>query len=150
MAPISEPDRVFLLRRLAELRDEVADLDYVLPPAVIHGDAHIKNVMVADGRAILIDFERAAYGQPEWDLGMTATEYSTAGWWRSDQYQAFVDGYGFDVTRWPGFPTVRSVHELKMTTWIMQRVRDSTDIAEEFASRMRTIRDRAPSTWNPW
>ncbi|MBB5156072.1 phosphotransferase enzyme family protein [Saccharopolyspora phatthalungensis] len=149
-SPIAEPDRNFLLRRLVELREEVADLDYTLPPALIHGDAHIKNVMVSDGRSILIDFEGVAYGQPEWDVGMTATEYSTAGWWRPDQYEAFVEGYGFDVMRWPGFPTVRSVHELKMTTWIMQRVRDNSDIAEEFASRMRTIRDRVPSAWSPW
>lgn len=148
-APIDESDRAFLLRRLAELRDEVAELDYVLPACAVHGDAHVKNLMVCEGEAILIDFERFAYGQPEWDLGMTGTEYRTAGWWTADQYRAFVDAYGFDVTTWSGFPTVQAVHQLKMTTWIMQNVHESQEIADEFTARMRTIRDGQPSKWLP-
>lgn len=77
--------------------------------------------MIRDGKAVLIDFERFAYGQPEWDVGMTATEYDTAGWWSPEQYRAFVDAYGFDVTQWSGFPTVEAVHQLK---------RDHVDHAE--------------------
>lgn len=105
--------------------------------------------MVCDGKTVLIDFERFAYGQPEWDLGMTATEHRSAGWWSPEQYQAFVDACGFDVTQWSGFETVEAVHQLKMTTWIMQHVQESQDIADEFEARMRTIRDGLPSTWTP-
>lgn len=148
-APIGDSDRRFLLTHLEELRDQADELKYELEPCALHGDAHIKNVMVSDGQAILIDFERFAHGQPEWDLGMTATEYRTAGWWTPGQYRAFVDGYGYDVTEWSGFPTVQAVHQLKMTTWIMQNVEESQDIADEFESRMKTIRDGQPSTWNP-
>ncbi len=148
-APIADSDRDFLLRRLDELSDEVASLDYVLPASAVHGDAHIGNLMISNGDPVLIDFERFAYGQPEWDLGMTATEYRTAGWWSAAQYRAFVDAYGFDVTRWAGFRTVEAVHQLKMTTWIMQNVCESQDIADEFEARMRTIRDGLASTWSP-
>lgn len=148
-APIAEPDRKFLLARLEELSDEVASLEYALPACAVHGDAHIKNVMVANGESVLIDFERFAFGQPEWDLGMTATEYKTAGWWTEGHYRAFVDAYGFDVTSWAGFRTVEAVHQLKMTTWVMQNVHESQDIADEFASRMKTIRDGVQSKWSP-
>lgn len=149
-APIAESDRRFLLRRLDELSDEVAALEYVLPASAVHGDAHIGNVMIADdGAPVLIDFERFAYGQPEWDLGMTATEFRTAGWWSDAEYQTFVDSYGFDVTQWSGFQTVQAVHQLKMTTWIMQNVQESQDIADEYDARMRTIRDGLSSTWSP-
>lgn len=148
-APIDEPDRKFLLARLEELRDEVANLEYALPASAVHGDAHIKNVMVANGESVLIDFERFAFGQPEWDLGMTATEYKTARWWTAEQYKTFVDAYGFDVTSWAGFRTMEAVHQLKMTTWVMQNVHESQDIADEFASRMRTIRDGLQSKWSP-
>ncbi len=81
--------------------------------------------------------------------GMTATEDHTAGWCSSEQYRAFVAAYGFDVTQWSGFPTIEEVHQLKMTTWIMQNIEESEEIAEEHESRMRTIRDGKPSTWAP-
>ena len=149
-APIDEDDRAFLLKRVDELHDPVDALDYVQPCSVVHGDAHIGNLMICGGDPVLIDFERVAVGQPEWDLGMTATEHRTAGWWSPEQYRQFVDAYGFDVTEWDGFPVVQAVHELKMTTWLMQNVHSSQEVAAEFASRMRTIRDRQPSTWRPW
>ena len=78
---------------------------------------------------------------------MTATEYHTASWWSREQYRAFVDAYGFDITQWSGFPTVEAVHQLKMTTWIMQNIEEPEDIAAEYEARMRTIRDGKPSTW---
>ena len=148
-APISESDRSFLLSRLDELREEINGLEYALEPCALHGDAHIKNLMISDGAAVLIDFERFAFGQPEWDLGMTATEYHTAGWWTPEHYRAFIDAYGFDITQWDGFPTIEAVQQLKMTTWIMQNIEESEEIAAEYESRMRTIRDGKPSSWAP-
>jgi aminoglycoside phosphotransferase (APT) family kinase protein len=148
-ALIGENDRRFLLGRLEELRGDMEELTYELQPCALHGDAHIKNLMVCGDKALLIDFERFAYGQPEWDLGMTATEYRTAGWWTPEEYETFTSAYGYDVTNWSGFGTVQAVHQLKMTTWIMQNVQESQQIADEFESRMRTIRDGLQSTWSP-
>ncbi|MGH3701819.1 MAG: aminoglycoside phosphotransferase family protein [Pseudonocardiaceae bacterium] len=71
-------DKAVLLQRLSFLQSELRGLRYHLQPAPTHGDAHAENLMVCDGRPVLIDFERFAWGQPEWDLAMTATEYLTA------------------------------------------------------------------------
>ncbi|MGH3616220.1 MAG: phosphotransferase family protein [Pseudonocardia sp.] len=79
-APIPPADRAFLLVLLDELSAAVAELRYSLAPCVTHGDAHVQNLMVTDENVVLIDFERVAWGQPDWDLGMTATEHVTAGW----------------------------------------------------------------------
>lgn len=149
-ANIPESDQNFLLERLDMLREEVDNLSYDLPSCAVHGDAHIKNLMVRGGEAVLIDFERFAYGQPEWDLGVTATEYCSAGWWTSEQYKQFADAYGFDVTSWSGFSTVQAVHQLKMTTWLMQNIQESQDVANEFNARMMTIRDGLNAKWSPW
>lgn len=150
-APIPPADRVFLLDLLGELSSAIAELRYPLPPCVTHGDAHVQNLMVTEDGVVLIDFERVAWGQPEWDLGMTATEYVTAGWWSDEQYAAFVESYGFDVTSWDGFDTARRVHEIKMTTWLMQNVNESPEIAEEYERRMLTIRDgRRDVPWRPF
>jgi aminoglycoside phosphotransferase (APT) family kinase protein len=133
------------------LATRVADLRYRLTPGPIHGDAHNENLMFRGGQAILIDFERFAWGQPEWDLSVTATEYLTAGWWSADEYQEFVDSYGYDVTSWrDGFDTLRAVNELAMTTWLMQNVDESAEIAAEYQVRMRTLRGESSPDWRPF
>ncbi|WP_181781039.1 phosphotransferase enzyme family protein [Pseudonocardia pini] len=150
-SPIPDDDRRYLTDLVTELREAVAGLSFPLDVAVTHGDAHVQNLMVVDEQPILIDFERVAVGQPEWDLAMTATEYATAGWWSAEQYQAFSDRYGFDVMTWSGFDVLRRVHELKMTTWLMQNVRESDEICAEFQLRMRAIRGSGDAgEWRPF
>ena len=147
-APVPAEDRAFLAGLLDELAAAVADLVYVLPASVTHGDAHVQNLMVTDVGVTLIDFERVAWGRPEWDLAMTATEFVTAQFWNVDQYRAFVESYGYDVTDWEGFPILRRVHEVKMTTWLMQNINESTAIRDEYEVRMATIRAGRPGL--PW
>ncbi|MFI5935946.1 phosphotransferase family protein [Actinoplanes sp. NPDC051494] len=150
-APISSDDRRFLLTLFQELKDSLDALVFPLAAAPTHGDAHSENIMIRDGEVVLIDFERFAWGQPEWDLAMTATEYRSAGWWSAEEYQAFVDAYGYDVTSWTeGFEVLRRVHELKMTTWLMQNINESSEVAEEYQVRMRTIRDGISAAWRPF
>lgn len=146
MIPLT--DKSMLLQRLCYLQAEIRDLRYPLNPAPTHGDAHSENLIIHDGQPVLIDFERFAWGQPEWDLAMTATEYLTAKWWTDDEYGQFVDAYGYDVTSWTeGFDVLRAVHELKMTTWLMQNVAESPEIADEYQVRMRTLRGEPSSGW---
>jgi aminoglycoside phosphotransferase (APT) family kinase protein len=149
-APIPETDREFLLGRVAELAAELPNLNYPLMPGPAHGDAHIKNLMIDNDQAVLIDFERFAWGQPEWDLAMTATECRTAGWWTDAEYAQFTDAYGWDVTTWDGFPTLRAVHEIKMTTWLMQNANESSEIRAEYDTRMCTLRGNPPGDWRPF
>ncbi len=130
----------------------MAALDFPMPPSPTHGDAHSENLMIEpDGRVVLIDFERFAWGQPEWDLAMTATEFVTAKWWTQEQYDEFATAYGYDVMTWEGFDTLRRVHEIKMTTWLMQNVGVSQQIADEYHLRMRTIRGTGSGEgWRPF
>jgi aminoglycoside phosphotransferase (APT) family kinase protein len=150
-AQIAESERSFLLRLLDELLDAMDQLDFPLPMSVNHGDAHVQNLMITDGRAELIDFEGFCWGHPEWDLAMTATEYVTAGFWTGEQYRQFVESYGFDVTTWLGFRVLRRAREIGMTTWLMQNVAESPKIRLEFDRRMATIRTGRPTVaWTPF
>lgn len=153
LAAIGDSDKDFLSSRLSKLGSAVATLRYPLPPGPTHGDAHSENLMMRDGGPILIDFERFAWGQPEWDLAMTATEFESAGWWTVDEYKTFSEAYGYDVRSWQdGYPVLRAAHEIKMTTWLMQNIDESPDIADEFRARMLTMRGdpAAPKMWRPF
>lgn len=150
-APISDADKEFLSALTGRLSEELGRTPFVMPPCVTHGDAHVQNLMFVDGRSVLIDFERVGFGQPEWDLSVTATEFVTAKFWTSSEYQDFVDSYGFDVTSWSGFDVIRRIQELKMTTWLMQNVRESPEIQSEFERRMAVIRAGRPDgAWRPF
>jgi hypothetical protein len=150
-APVSPADKEFLFARVNKLSAEVADLRYPLAAAPTHGDAHVQNLMISDNGPVLIDFERFAWGHPGWDISMTATEYLTAGWWTDSEYARFVEAYGYDVTTWTdGFPVLRAVHEIKMTTWLMQNVNESAEIAREYEDRMKTIRGVDTPPWHPF
>lgn len=144
-------DREFLLRRLDEIRAELEKLEFVRPACVTHGDAHVQNLLIDNGQPTLIDLERVAIGQPEWDLAMTATEYVTAKWWTPEQYEGFSDAYGFNIMSWDGFDILRRVHEIKMTTWLMQNIRESVAIQKEYAIRIEAIRTgHADAPWTPF
>jgi len=150
-ARVPTADKSLLLQRLSDLKTGLLRLRFPLHPAPTHGDAHTENLMIRDHQPVLIDFERFAWGQPEWDLAMTATEYLTAKWWTDEEYRQFVDAYGYDVTSWAeGFDILRAVHELKMTTWLMQNVAASPEIADEYQVRMRTLGGEPSSGWRPF
>lgn len=148
---ISEDDREFLRKRGRELRDRLAELSFESPRGPVHGDAHVQNLMVdRGGKVLLIDFEGFSFDHPEWDLMVTATEHHSLGWQTTEQYADFVGAYGRDLRDWHGYPTLRGIQEFQMTTWLMQNVGESQEVADEYARRIASLRDDdAPRNWHP-
>ncbi|MFE3451587.1 phosphotransferase enzyme family protein [Nonomuraea sp. NPDC059194] len=149
-ASVSEKDLAFLRQRLKDLYAEYNALNFALPPGHIHGDAHKGNLLRrVDGRVIVLDFEVFAFGPREWDLSTgVGIPFKGFQWVGDDEYAKAVDAYGFDVTEWPGFHTLRRIREMTMTTWLMQNVDHSPDIRAEFDRRMASLRhDHLPRVW---
>lgn len=147
-APIPEQDKELLLRVKTRLDSEVGDLTYVLPVGVNHGDAHIKNVIIApDGTGTLIDFEAVNVAHHEWDLAKTATE-AAMGMLPQNAYTQFTAAYGYDLVRWDGFPTVCSVMQLRMITWLAQNFGHTEATAAEYRKRMLTLREGFTENWS--
>lgn len=146
---IPEGDRQFLRDRARELKDRLAGLRFDSPRGPVHGDAHVQNLMVdRAGRVVLIDFEAFGFDHPEWDLMVTATEHHSLGWQTAEQYAAFVDAYGRDLRDSSAYPLLRDIQEFRMTTWLMQNIGESPAVAEEYARRIASLRDRgAPRNW---
>ena len=102
--------RSYAKQRIAELADAVRDQAWPLAAGLLHGDAHIGNVLLDEGRPVLSDWDSMMVGNPGWDLVPTAVEPQR--WRRSAaQYATFAAAYGHDVTTWDGYHHLRELAE---------------------------------------
>lgn len=118
---------------------------------ILHGDANIGNILEAsNGDLALLDLEGVCIGRAAWDLMITAV-YRDLGWHTDDEYAAFCDVYGHDVTHDPEWNVLRAVQELRMTCWLAQKAASDQAIAEEFANRVADLGDPdRPRRWHPY
>lgn len=147
---LSDDEMAFLRERHAQLEEEFQSLSFELPTGAIHADAHTANLMrMPDGTVTLIDFEDFCWGPHEWDACVQAVRYQAFGWLTQSEYEDYVSEYGFDPLQWSGFPVIRAMRELNMTTWLMQQLGHSEQINTEVKKRIADLRDnQAPRHWS--
>jgi len=145
-------DRAFLTTALARLQDAYANLEFVLPQGVIHGDASVGNVLRdSHGAPVLIDLDGFATGPREWDLALTAVYYDSFGWHTREEYEEFASAYGYDIMQWPGYPVMREVREFLMVTWLIQKAPEDAQTATEATKRITALRTGASrKNWQPY
>jgi aminoglycoside phosphotransferase (APT) family kinase protein len=148
---LADKDRAFLTSKLTELQSQYSRLEWALPAGVIHGDASVGNALINwHGNPVFIDLDRFAIGHRERDLILTATYYDSFGWHTKEEYDTFVDVYGYDIMTWPGYPTLKELTEFLMITWIIQKANESPDIAAEAGKRIDALRTGASrKDWQP-
>jgi hypothetical protein len=132
-------DREFLLRRSAELATAVAELQFVFPVAVVHGDAHVGNVIPGPDGPVLCDFDSCAIGPPEWDL--TPIAVADVRFRRPAAHlRDFVATYGFDVRDWEGFEVLHGIRDLKLIAGVFPRAGSPPAVRAEFTRRIASLR----------
>ena len=146
---LPDADLQFLRHRYEKVSADFEEIEFVLPPGPIHGDAHPGNIMRPTGGPLtLIDFEDFAFGPREWDAAVLSVRHQAFGWASDAEYRAYTDAYGFDPIDWSGFPVLRAARELNMTTWLAQSVGESLEIETEVRRRIADLRDdQAPRHW---
>jgi aminoglycoside phosphotransferase (APT) family kinase protein len=132
-------DRIFVEDRCAELAERLAALDYPLAECVVHGDAHLGNVIGSPAGPILCDFDSTCVGPPEWDLTPIPVGVRRFGGSRRDCV-ALRTEYGFDVTAWPGFSVLREVRELKLVTSVLPILKSHPRVVPELRRRLESLR----------
>ena len=145
-------DVTFLDQRREELQLEFGHLKFPLGFGPVHGDCHAGNLMRDQtGLVKLIDFEDFCWGPREWDVCVEAVRYYSFGWVSDEDYAEYTSAYGFDPLRWSGFPVVKAIRELNMTTWLAQQLGQSAEVDEEVHKRISDLRDsQAPRNWRPF
>lgn len=132
-------DRDFLLCRSAELAAAVAELQFALPTAVLHGDAHLGNVISGPERPVLCDCDSCAVGLPEWDL--TPVAVGTVRFTKPAAHQRdLIETYGFDVRDWDGFEVLHGIRDLKLIAGVFPRTGSPPAVQAEFDHRMASLR----------
>lgn len=144
---LAADDRCFLLHRCDQVDHALAGLDFPLPPAVVHGDAHPGNVIVGPDGPVLCDFDSTCVGPAEWDLTPLAVGLERFGD-PASRYRMLVDSYGFDVTGWDGYPVLRLARELKLTTSVLPILRSAPWVRDELWRRLDDL--RAGRVGTPW
>ena len=138
----------YLSKRADELEAQLARVDYALPPGVIQGDPQHRNALhTEDGEVVLCDWDTVALGQPEWDLVTVEVHCRRFGYGRA-HYSAFADTYGWDITRWPGYPTLAAIRELRMITTNARKVPSAPHTYDEVRRRIDGLQQDPHLRWN--
>jgi aminoglycoside phosphotransferase (APT) family kinase protein len=106
-------DLDWLRSRIAGLRAEWKALRFDRPPGLIHGDAHVSNlIQTSTGQVILGDWDHVAIGPPEWDLMQIHFMKRRFGRASDEDISEFTRAYGWDIRAWPGLETLIAAREI--------------------------------------
>ena len=140
------PVKRWLAERSRSLLENYDRLGFVLPAGHIHGDAYPGNLIATQEAPVLGDWDEASVGPRELDLVNT---YQGARYGRTaEELQAFGAAYGYDVTGWPGFKTLREIRELHTLGAFVRRA-DAGDewAAAQLAHRVKTLQTGSDERW---
>ncbi|WP_322777822.1 aminoglycoside phosphotransferase family protein [Frankia sp. Cas4] len=148
---LTDADLAFLRRMADRLQAALEGVTYDLPAGIVHGDAHLGNLIRChDGRVVMCDFDSACYGPTEWDLIPVAVGQLRFGY-PPEQHAVLASEYGFDVTRWSGFEVLRALRELKLVTSVVPILASNPRVAAQFAVRLASLRYADESVrWLPY
>ena len=149
---LTDTDRDWLHRRVREVRDELATMDWPLGHGLIHGDAWVGNLLQvpathSPGGVVLGDWDRIAHGPREVDLIPTwhaARRYGKGPGWTRD----FIHHYRHDLTNWSGFPVLLAMRDLAQISGPLRRAAHSPPHARALHQRVAGL--RAGDTTTVW
>ncbi|RSN56614.1 aminoglycoside phosphotransferase family protein [Actinomadura sp. WAC 06369] len=105
-------EQEWLRGRITAMTAAWNELPFVTPPALLHGDAWIDNLMRhQDGHVVLGDWDSVAIGPREWDLIHSHHGQRRFGLSPAD-VDDFTDAYGYDLREWPGYETLMRIRDL--------------------------------------
>jgi Phosphotransferase enzyme family len=146
-------DAEFLARELADAEAglaSLADVEPLLSPGLVHGDAFLGNLVLSRSGPLLCDFDGVARGPREWDLvpvavGALRFDYG------HDLHRRFAQAYGVDVTAWPGFPALCRLRELQLVVSVVPALEANPALRPQWRLRLDSLRNRDRAVrWSPY
>ncbi|WP_439650290.1 aminoglycoside phosphotransferase family protein [Glycomyces amatae] len=147
---LADDDRDVLLDWCDRLGPLVNELVEHSPLSLVHGDAHVGNLLRrADGRVILCDFDSTCLGPFGVDLAAVAAAEL---WFRSTgEHTKLAKSYDHDVTTDSSWPVLREARELTFLVGGVPLMASTPGVAEEFQRRLHAMRTGDTSVpWTPY
>jgi aminoglycoside phosphotransferase (APT) family kinase protein len=147
---LADKDRDALLAWCDRLQPQIAALTAQLPSGLVHGDAHVGNLLrKPNSRVILCDFDATCVGPWQVDLAAIAVGQSRFG--GVGEHAALAESYGYDVTTDINWPVFREARELKMIVAAVPLLNSAPGVAQEFRIRLSSIMDGDQAVqWTPF
>ncbi|MEU8962106.1 aminoglycoside phosphotransferase family protein [Streptomyces sp. NPDC048491] len=147
---IDPADAAYLRARRDGFAEAAAALTPYLPVGPIHGDALPRNVSIGPDGPVLVDLETFSADFREHDLVVMALSRDRYGL-PAEQYDAFVEVYGWDVREWDGCAVLRGARETASCAWVAQHAPTNPKALDEFRRRVASLRDGdAEVRWYPF
>ncbi|GAA4236340.1 hypothetical protein FHR32_000692 [Streptosporangium album] len=146
---LDEGDRRWLLERCDALAEAYYEhVEFTLPYGLTHGDAHRGNMIRTRGGFLLCDWDGVCAGPREIDLVPTlqGARFGLTERQRSN----FSEAYGYDVTRWEGYPVLRDMRELQTLTAVLRNAHRDLGAREELRNRLDSLRAGDDRLWHPF
>ncbi|MFB7600815.1 phosphotransferase [Streptomyces sp. NPDC056160] len=137
---LSGSDRSWLQEAMVLALDAYSRLDFPLGEGLVHGDAYPGNTLWNGTRALLGDWDEAAFGPRELDLANT---FQGVRFGRTQQeLRAFAHAYGYNPAQWPGLPVLTRMRDLHALGSFIRRADKGDGAAvEQLAFRLTTLRN---------
>ncbi|SCF44375.1 Ser/Thr protein kinase RdoA involved in Cpx stress response, MazF antagonist [Micromonospora matsumotoense] len=147
---IGESDRGYLTQWCDRLEPQIDALNQRTQQGLIHGDAHVSNLLrEPSDRVFMCDFDATCVGPRQVDLAAVAVGQQRFG--RTGAQESLAATYGQDVTSDPSWPLLREARELKMIVAAAPFLATSEEISAEFDDRLRSIREsNHRKHWKPF
>lgn len=150
LAAITPDDQRWALDHISKIRHELDGIDWPLDWGLIHGDAWAGNLLwnttVGPDATALGDWDSVCWGPREIDLIPSfhaARRYGRGPAWA----KAFVQAYGYDLSRWPGFPTLLAMRDFVQLAGPLRRAPQEPALAQALRERLNGIRSGSAATW---
>lgn len=146
---LGDSDRRTLTEWCDELEPRVARLRERQADTLVHGDAHVGNLLRDHGSPVLCDFDPICAGP--WQADLVAVAVGEDRFGRPGAHRALADSYGYDVRQDPDWPLLREARELKMIAAAVPLLASAAGIAHEFRVRLDSITTgRTTARWTPF
>jgi aminoglycoside phosphotransferase (APT) family kinase protein len=150
LAAISAEEQRWLLDHITTVRHDLDTIDWPRGWGLIHGDAWAGNLLwntaAGTDATVLGDWDSVCWGPREIDLIPSfhaARRYGRGAHWAA----AFVKAYGYDLSGWPGFPTLLSMRDLVQLAGPLRRAPQEPALARALRERLDGIRSGSAATW---
>ncbi|MFD6260535.1 phosphotransferase family protein [Micromonospora chalcea] len=135
---LSAEDHDYLVTWCDRLEPQVTDLNQRVEQSLIHGDAHVGNLLRdASGGILLCDFDATCLGP--WQVDLAAVAVGEARFGKTGAHRALAEAYEYDVMSDRNWPLLREARELKMIAAATPLLAGSASVAAEFAKRLQSV-----------